>query len=376
MEDNLKVLFIINRLTRVAPIMVTYNIIKYMLKNDFEPVILTLFSELEDSAVLLFEELNIPIVKLNIKKSGFNFIQIATLLKKYVKKINPEIIHVQLFSATFFTQMFLSNYPLLTTIHCDYDEDFKMCYGKIKGWIISRIYDYLLSKIPYRYACSKQLSILLNNKKNFNISYIDNGIDIKKFYPTTEKNLLRKTLKLPEDKNIFIWSALHLPRKNPFVLTQIISKIKNDNIFFVICGGGPLEEEIKKELKNCTNVKLTGNVKNINEYLRASNYYISTSLSEGLPLSVLEGMASGLPVILSNIPQHKILFEQGYEIGLTFEPQNAEQLFNCIFNILKKDNRVLQNNCIKLISENYTAQIMSKKYQEEYRKILRAKNNA
>ena len=81
MEDNLKVLFIINRLTRVAPIMVTYNIIKYMLKNDFEPVILTLFSELEDSAVLLFEELNIPIVKLNIKKSGFNFIQIATLLK-------------------------------------------------------------------------------------------------------------------------------------------------------------------------------------------------------------------------------------------------------------------------------------------------------
>lgn len=367
----MKIIYIVWSLANVAPIKILLNIVKHLNKN-ITPIVLTIAKEKENSLINSFQTLNIQVQNLNFKKITDIF-KIIYNIKNVVQNIKPDIIVSQCFYSNLLNVLLLSSYPQKTTIiHCDYDEDFKMCYGKIKGWITSRIFDFLLSKIPHRYACSKQLSILLNNKKKFNVDYINNGIDIEKFFPTTNKYELRRKLNLPEDKNIFIWSALHLPVKNPFLLTQVINKTKNKDIFFVICGNGPLEDKIKEQLKNCTNVKLTGNVKNIDEYLRAADYYISTSLSEGLPLSVLEGMASGLPVILSNIPQHKILFEQGYEIGLTFEPYNAEQLFNCIFNILEKDKEALKNNCIELISQNFTAQIMSRKYQEEYKKILGA----
>ena len=82
-------------------------------------------------------------------------------------------------------------------------------------------------------------------------------------------------------------------------------------------------------------------------------------------------MACGLPVILSNIPQHKILFEQGYEIGLPFETYNSEQLVNCIFNISKKDNLVLRKNCVNFLLQDFTAYKMSEIYSQSYEELMK-----
>ncbi len=364
-----KVLYIISSLKKTGPVNVLLNIVKNLDRKNFEPIILTLSKEPKDSIKYEFEKLNINCYCLNI--SGFKGYIESIKIRNIVKKINPDIIHSHCFRSTLFTALHLNKYKTITTIHCDYDVDFKMSYGKLIGFLMAKLINFSLLRINKRIACSEYLAQILNNKKSFDVDYVNNGIDIEKFHPIENKEELRKKLKLPIDKKIFIWVGCLSERKNPLFLAKIIKEYNLKDDFFIFCGDGYLKLALENIASNFDNILLTGNINNVQEYIQASDYYISTSLSEGLPLSVLEGMACGLPVILSNIPQHKILFKQGYEIGLPFETYNSEQLVNCIFNILKKDNSVLEKNCIDLLLQDFTAYKMSEKYSQAYEELMK-----
>jgi glycosyltransferase involved in cell wall biosynthesis len=54
-----------------------------------------------------------------------------------------------------------------------------------------------------------------------------------------------------------------------------------------------------------SNISLKGKVIDVDEYLEAADCFVSASLSEGLPNSVIEALAWGLPIILSDIPEHR-----------------------------------------------------------------------
>lgn len=363
-----KILYIISTLKKTGPVNVLLNIVKNLDRKNFEPIILTLSKEPNDSIKYEFEKLNINCYCLNI--SGLKGYIESIKIRNIVNDIKPDIVHTHCFRSTLFAALHLNKYKIITTIHCDYDVDFRMSYGKLIGFLMAKLMDLSLLRINKKIACSEYLAQILNNKKSFDVDYVNNGIDIEKFYPIENKEELRKKLNLPVDKKIFIWVGCLTEIKNPLFLAKMIKEISFKNCFFIFCGDGSLKQELENTLSNFNNVLLTGNINNVQEYLQASDYYISTSLSEGLPLSVLEGMACGLPVILSNIPQHKILFEQGYEIGLPFELHNSKQLFNNISNILETNDTVLKNNCLKLISQNFTAFQMSKKYSQYYEEIL------
>ena len=137
-------------------------------------------------------------------------------------------------------------------------------------------------------------------------------------------------------------------------------------MFFVFCGNGNLEKICKDELRNNKNVLFTGYINNIKEYLQASDYHVSTSLSEGLPNGVLEALSCGLPCVLSNISQHEYILEHTKNIGLFFETQNSENLQNKINDILKTDYNLYSTNAVDLIQDKFSAKLMSKKYQKYY----------
>ncbi len=97
-----------------------------------------------------------------------------------------------------------------------------------------------------------------------------------------------------------------------------------------ILGDGINRDNLMKKYCNASNVIFTGSVSNVEEYLAASDVYISTSKSEGLPNGVLEAMAVGLPVLLSDIPQHKEIFEVDENIGVLYKLGNLTSLIDSI----------------------------------------------
>ena len=76
---------------------------------------------------------------------------------------------------------------------------------------------------------------------------------------------------------------------------------------FVIGGDGPEFKKIVALIKrdNVENVKLLGYCSDAAEFMSSINVYLSTSLWEGLPYSVLEAIAFSKPIVLSNVIGHR-----------------------------------------------------------------------
>jgi len=365
------IVYSISTLRKSGPVIVLYNIVKNLDLTKYKPIIITLSKEPQDTMIKDFQDLNVKIIQLNLNRiKGFLFGGFQ--LKKIIQKINPNVIHCNGFRDILLVGMFLKKYKKIATIHCDFAVDYVLKYGFFMGKIMFFLQKKALKNFNVRIAVSKLLSEILNKKyTKMKFDYVDNGIDIEVFKPIENKTELRNKLNLPIDKKIFIWCGSFIERKDPLTLINTIKQIKNENLFFVFCGArGSLLEVCKQELIDYRNILFTGYIDNIKEYLQASDYYIATSLSEGLPNGVLEALSCGLPCILSHIPQHKYILEDTKDIGLFFETQNIESLQNKINEIFNIDYNLYSKNAVDLIQDNFSAKVMSEKYQEFYTEIL------
>jgi glycosyltransferase involved in cell wall biosynthesis len=145
------------------------------------------------------------------------------------------------------------------------------------------------------------------------IKTIPNGIDINKFSPVTqeEKLFLRSKLNLPTDKIIFCYTGRIARTKGIMMLAQVWKEIaqKYNNVFLLFVGSGKnsfddCENELREFIKNnelnrC--IFATGRVDETYVYLQASDVFVFPSDYEGFGFGILEGMACGLPAVLTRV---------------------------------------------------------------------------
>ena len=140
----------------------------------------------------------------------------------------------------------------------------------------------------------------------------------------------------------------------------------------LLLGDGPTYDRVKS-VEHSNNVILAGRKSDVKPYLRASDYFISSSLQEGMPMGVLEGMAEGLPVVLSDIDQHRELFRVNKSIGVLFRNNSIESLMKAIKKIELMDYSKTSNNSYNTVLNHFNSKTMSEKYQQQYINI--ANNN-
>lgn len=146
-------------------------------------------------------------------------------------------------------------------------------------------------------ACSQSEKEAIEEQGIKNVTFINNGIrplEIEKKENISDKITIISVGRLSIQKN---------PRLFNDIALEFIDK---PNIQFIWCGDG----ELKSELTSL-NIKCTGWIerKELENYLANADIYLSTSLWEGLPLSVLEAMSIGLPVVLSDCVGNKDLVD-------------------------------------------------------------------
>ncbi len=92
--------------------------------------------------------------------------------------------------------------------------------------------------------------------------------------------------------------------KNHRIIIDAISKIKSDNIYYIIAGRGSYKEYLEKTIEQlglCGRVLLLGYRKDVDVLYKTADAFCFPSRREGLGLAAIEAMASGLPIITSNI---------------------------------------------------------------------------
>lgn len=146
-------------------------------------------------------------------------------------------------------------------------------------------------------ACSQSEKEAIEEQGIKNVTFINNGI---------KKLQIEKKVNTSDKTTIISVGRLSI-QKNPKLFNDIaLEFIDNPNIQFIWCGDGELKSELTSP-----NIKCTGWIerKELENYLVNADIYLSTSLWEGLPLSVLEAMSIGLPVVLSDCVGNRDLVE-------------------------------------------------------------------
>lgn len=300
------------------------------------------------------------------------------------KHLNADIIHLHFLHG--FLSLYIGflkrikkiNVPIVATSH-----------GLTSGYSSTVIQGtaILLKELSKRIIISNASAVTTVSKSEYNylrnyvslkkLSFIPNGIDTCVFKPDESKrNVLREKLGFEEKDFVVLYFAHLRSAKGVSTFLKAISKIveKENNIKFVVAGSGPLSYLVKAAEKKFESRvhALLGYVSDeeVPFLYNASDIYVLPSYVEGMPLSVMEAMASGKPVIATNVSDVPILAKHGIH-GLIVPPGNAEKLAASIIKLA--ENPLLRKSMseanIHKMAE-YDWEKIAKRYYEVYSNVL------
>lgn len=153
------------------------------------------------------------------------------------------------------------------------------------------------------------------------------------------KTNLRSKLAFCESDFIIVYIAEFIPRKNHEFLLRSIGELRKKipELKILLAGSGALLKKMKHlavDLEIDGIVKFLGYRKDVADLCHAGDVYVSVSFQEGLPVSVIEAMSCGLPVVASDIRGHRDCVEDG-ENGFLFALENDKGLRGGIFALYK-----------------------------------------
>lgn len=369
----MKVIYIVSTLKRSGPTNQLFNVVNNLDRTFFEPHLITLSPEPEDSRWLDFENIGVKLFSLNLSRMKGLFFAKPNL-SKLIKKIQPQIVHSQGIRADSLLAELKTNASKVTTIHNFPQHDYKMTYGKLLGFLMLNSHVKKLKKIDKVIGCS--LAVANNLEKKYKLTYvkgIPNGVDQEYFSPdTSNKSYIKSKLNLPLNSKLWISTGYLSKRKDPVFTIRawlnLTSYYKNQHLIFL--GAGELSEECKFIAKESTNIHFLGRVNNVLDYLQGSDYFVSASKAEGLPMAAIEAMACGLPVLLSGIEPHKEIHAMSPSIGELYELGDEAGFFRSFERLKNADYEFHSKAALELISTELSAVKMSENYQSVYKELI------
>jgi len=224
----------------------------------------------------------------------------------------------------------------------------------------------------YLANCQKVKQVVIDQERvdPQKVRVIYNGVDPDRFSPGHSST--RAKLGLPEGKLIVGMVANLKKIKGIDFFLEAAGKItrKRRDVLFVIIGG-EYEEEYYLNLRDNMGLKETvlflGIKKDIEDYLRAFDVAINSSLTEGFSNSILEYMASGLAVVATDVGGNAEAVVDG-QTGLIVPAADSEKLAEAIQNLLadKKLRRDMGEKGREKILANFTQEKMIRELEEFY----------
>ncbi|OYT53599.1 MAG: hypothetical protein B6U72_05215 [Candidatus Altiarchaeales archaeon ex4484_2] len=285
---------------------------------------------------------------------------------------NPLILENNLFKNSLVTIHITSYGQIVHRIFPPHLHIYKKASSKIEKYCLDKI-DKKTKFTGVSPQVCRELEELGVSKEN--VTYIPNGVDTQRFKPTSDKKLLRKRFNIPEEDLIILSLGRLSDSKRPYTLIDVFSLIKKKlgNVTLVIAGEGELLEKTKRLVRkrNIKNIKFLGYVdheKDVPDLYACSDYYIMTSKYEGQPLTLLEAMSSGLPCIVSNIPNLKIV--EDADCGIVVDFGDEEKASEEIISYIEKNNSNQSSNARNYALNNLDWEVIAEKYLKEFERVL------
>lgn len=297
--------------------------------------------------------------KIHFNRSPFSLNNIVAYfeLKRIIKHEKYDIIHCHTPMGGVVTRLAARNMrkqgvKILYTAH-----GFHFYKGApLKNWLLYYPVEKILAKYTDCLIVLNSEDYILANKE-FTSNQIEllNGVGVDLNHFNLAKNeeyiRLREQYGYKKDDFILIYVAEFIKRKNHKLIINILKKLKQKipELKVLFIGRGELLNECQQLVQD-NNVKdivsFLGYRNDVNNLYKISNLLISSSIQEGLPVNIIEGMACGLPIICAKIRGQTDIIKQGRN-GLLFSCNNKDELYNAIlkiYNDVYLQNEISKNN--------------------------------
>jgi len=299
--------------------------------------------------------------------SPLNDIWAVFELRKIYKQVKPDVTHLNSSKAGVIGS--LANhvitkisYNVVYTVHGWVFNEPMNKINKFLYWSLEKITSRAKDKIICVSEFDYQTALNSKITKAKKLVAIHNGLDSDSIN-FLNKDEARKKLNLPTDKIIVGTIANFYKTKGLEYFIKAIGELNNEKIVGVIIGDGNLRPELEI-LIDQFNLKnkfiLLGKIENASNYLKAFDIYISSSLKEGFPYSILEAMSAKLPIVATKVGGVPEMIND--KNGILIEAKNYKLLAEKIKYLMSDQSlaREIAEQAEKDVKENFSKEKMIK----------------
>ncbi len=317
--------------------------------------------------------------KLNERHPYLGFWSSIRFLWKWQSRYKADLIHShsEFSDVAALLLFFHPTHPkILRTVH----------YGYQHEWRKRPLRRLLLTNLLFPLLFKKEIGVSQAITENLNqrplckllkrrARCVYNAIDLNRFRPTSmDRSSKKMSLNVPLNVPLVGNVGRLTEQKGQIYLLEAMALILAQNIkaHFLIVGDGELADPLKKRAQDLgisDRVLFTGSRTDVEEILACMDLFVSASLWEGLPTAIMESMASGIPIVATDIPGTRDLI-QDRQNGWLVPPGDAEALARTILSALEeaKSRREFADRAQRDVQQ-FSIKSIASKYEEIYLSI-------
>ena len=374
------ILYIVNQLRKAGPVVVLHDIIRYLNRSEFRPVIVKLMEDDPDRSITpLFVEMGAEVYGLDCSfaELELNPAKVARKVERLAERCGADIVHTHGYLPVLVAARMKKRYVRMETLHCICREDFVFSKGMLVGRYMNQRYLRNLARLDAAAAISQSVREFYRMAlPHMDVRLIYNGVETCRFKKATaaSRTALREKLGLPQGRTLFVSVGTLSHRKDPVTVIEAYKKAFRSNDdqapLLVFLGKGPLAESCGKLAAGWGNMIFTGYVFNPDEYLQVADYSVCASRSEGFGLNIIESLLCGVPTICSDIgPFTEFLSPYPALRSLQFRVGIVEELKEKLLEANRSP--IDMTDISEDIGNRFSAQQMASGYMELYKELTK-----
>lgn len=366
-DSMVKIAYVITDLSYGGAQTMLLQLIKELDRTKFDISVFVREKRLGTGIEDALDEMHINCVYLNISDASFkgskliHKIKSQHIVNKALSEFQPDIVHAHLESSYSLLYCLFHRKQCVFTIHSFPDRIFTRQFVAIQKILNHKRRTTLVGVAK---CVSTRAKDMLDENFSESITTIYNPIQINKYF----------RVEIARPKTIFVNVARMNPIKNQMLLLQAFSLAKEecDDIYLRIVGDGELwqllhDEAIKLGIENF--VEFLGNRNDVPDILSTADVFVLTSNSECCPMTVLEAMASGLPVISTDVGGVKELV---CDSGILLPANDKTALAKAIIELSKdKSKQYEMGRKARTIVQRFESKIIAQEYSSLYDSIMK-----
>jgi glycosyltransferase involved in cell wall biosynthesis len=207
------------------------------------------------------------------------------------------------------------------------------------------------------------------------VSYLKNTVDEEVFYSLDlnskqqQTMILAQDLELPQDTQFILFAGRLHPQKDPLLLIEAFALLDRPNAHLLIAGAGELKAAIEDKVAEHglkRQVTLLGALPQakLAALHQVSDVFVLSSVYEGLPLTVLEALACGTPVVTTNSGETPNFL--GIDSGIVCYERTPKAIAVALEQVLQNSDQYPASACVQTAKPYSARAVVGKVYQDMY----------